>query len=171
MEALNQINRFAPDDNILDSSLEATVQYNAGLIEQKIQNIGVFNCKECEKVLSINEKVTNDCIKSAKMNTPCTSTVFICRVAQKYMKEFEDSILYFNYHLVNARIIEDIETEDMFQKSFMDCPLSHKSHFIQFIVNEYIRMTATYMAKTITLKQQSKFHRKKLRKIIHFQGQ
>lgn len=168
---LSQVKRFCTDDNVLDQFTGATIAYNAGLIEQKVEQIGRFNCEECEKVFKVNDKLGNDCIKSVKMNTPCISTDLVCRIVEKYMKEYKSSILFFNHELISARIREDVKMEHLFDKSFDKCCPSHKEHFVKFIIDEYIRMMATGMAKRITLEQQKRFHRKKLVKFIQFKGQ
>lgn len=170
-EALERIQRFSPNDVMLDASSEATITFNAGIIEQKVQSVGRFNCNECKQVFSVNEKISDCCIKSAKINTPCVSTVLICKIADKYMRVFKTSIVHFNYQLIYQRIFEDVNFQTIYEKSFESCHESHKQYFVKFIIEEYMRMIATYMAKEFTLNQSKLFFRKKLRKTIHVHGQ
>lgn len=170
-EALERIQRFSPNDVMLDASSEATITFNAGIIEQKVQSVGRFNCNECKQVFSVNEKISDCCIKSAKINTPCVSTVLICKIADKYMRVFKTSIVHFNYQLIYQRIFEDVNFQTIYEKSFESCHESHKQYFVKFIIEEYMRMIATYMAKEFTLNQSKLFLRKKLRKTIHVHGQ
>lgn len=133
IEALNNIDRSNINVETLESLLKATIHYRAGLIEQKVENIGWFNCEECKKVFTENEKVSNDCIQSVKMNTPCISTVLVCRIAERYMNEFKNSMILFNYKLVKARILDDIEMEHLFEKSFTNCSESHKEYLCDLL--------------------------------------
>lgn len=170
-KAIDQIEKISANDNLLDSSLEASISYNAGLIEQKVQTAARFNCKECEKVFTENDKLSDSCIRSAKMNLPCVSTVLICKIADKYMRTIRTFIINFDYKLIFQRIYDDVDMANVYEKSFMNCEMGHKDHFVRFVIEDYMRVTANDMAREITVEQHRVLHRKYLKKIIHHTGQ
>lgn len=66
--------------------------------------------------------------------------------------------------------MESIDFSEIYN-DFFKCDLSHKLGFVQYIVGEFIRLQATYIAKNLTLVEQKFMCRKMLQKKIHFLGQ
>lgn len=152
------------NDMLLNCCEEITIAYMAGLLEKKILQHGRFECS-CNAVLLRNEKVTD---LSVSENTPCTSTLYICKIACACFNKSRNQI-YFDYEMLIENIMQKIDYENIFNE-FFECDIDHKAGFVKYIVQEYIRLQATYIAKNITLVEQKVLCRKKLNKVIHFLG-
>lgn len=65
--------------------------------------------------------------------------------------------------------MESIDLNVVFTDYF-ECVESHKAGFVLYIIKEYIRLQAIYIAKNLTLIEQKILCRKQLNKKIHFLG-
>lgn len=158
---VEQIIHFTPNDNLFDAYEEATICNIASNIEQIIRNKANFQCDLCLNVLNENDKVLIDIME--KHYRPCISTVHLCKVAKKYFNSFRVNIR-FNY----ADLIETIQKEIVhgctFEKSDFSTHEDHKQYFIDFIIQEFIRIQATYIAKHLSLNERTKLKRESLMK-------
>lgn len=154
------------NDMLLDCCEEITISHMAGLLENKILQCGRFDCS-CSEVLIQNEKVI-DLSVSNKHRLPCISTLYICKVASACFNKSRNQI-NFDYDFVIENIMENIDLDCIFV-DFFKCDISHKAGFVKYIVQEFIRLQATYIAKNLTLVEKKVLCRNKLNKIIHFLG-
>lgn len=155
------------NDFLMDCCEEITIASIAGSVEQKILEFGRFEC-ECKSVLLQNEKVTELTISNNNI-TPCESTVHVCKVANICFNHCRNQIC-FDYETLIGKIMNVIDFDNIFSKFFV-CDISHKKGFVKYIVQEFIRLQATYIAKNLTLIEQKILCRKQLKKKIHFLGQ
>lgn len=155
---------FCPNDVLLDFFQETSIVQTSEEIEKKIQNIARFQCESCMNVLNDHDKVSS----GSHNFTPCFSTVLIGKVVQKFLNLYKNNRIG-NYDLLIEVILQNIKNDLVFQNFI--CSADHKMHFITFIVHEFIRMRAVYVAKNDTLNEQTLMLRKKLRKYVHFHGQ
>lgn len=146
---------------------EATIARIASTFEEKISKSGRFKC-ECISVLHMNEKVVGLTVLD-KLNPPCISTLNACKTAS-ILFELCRTKITFNYSLLIEKIMKTIDFDFIFEQYF-PCALSHKQGFIKYIVEEFIRLKANYIAKNLTLIEQKILCRKVLQKKIHFGGQ
>lgn len=156
------------NDFLMDCCEEVTIASIAGSIEQKIMEAGRFECS-CKCVLLCNEKVTADLTVSVEKHVPCISTVHICKITNIYFNICRNQI-NFDYSALVQKVMDSIEFESVFTK-FFECDQSHKMGFVQYIVEEFIRLQANYIARNITLVEQKILCRKLLQKKVHFLGQ
>lgn len=155
------------NDFLIDYCEEATIASIAGSIEEKIISVGRFDC-ECKYVLQRNLKVI-DLVTAQNAHSPCTSTLHVCKVANILFNLSRNKI-NFDYNFLVEKIMNSIDFDNVYQE-FFTCNLSHKLGFVQYIVGEFIRLHATYIAKNLTLAEQKFMCRKILKKKIHFLGQ
>lgn len=143
-----------------------SVAHLAGLIELKIENQGRFNCADCLKIFSENDKVSQSQLK----NIPCQSTFEICSIAHKHVKKLAADSSY-----TYDKLLQDISCEfnytTAYPKTNFENHVDHKNFFINFIAEEYIRAQATYIAKKVTLREQEILLGNKFKKIRQFKGQ
>lgn len=164
-----QIQMFALNENdfLMDCTQEATIASIAASIEQKILNAARFQC-DCVHVLVENEKVVGLTISSDSI-PPCISTVYVCKIANICFNLCRNQ-LSFDYNLLLEKIMGTINFDNVFEQYFR-CDISHKKGFIKYIVEEFIRLQANYIAKNLTLIEQKILCRKVLQKKVHFRGQ
>lgn len=80
-------------------------------------------------------------------------------------------IYNFNYNSFHRQVLEHIPFEELFTNVDFSHNEDHKKQFILLIVDEYIRMHATYLARISTIHLHSKFFGKTAQKIKHNLGQ
>lgn len=145
----------------------------ASMIEKKIMSYGPsgrFECIKCFDVFSCNEKIDTTLYKKKKKDVPCKSSFLICAITYQYLKRnmFE---LNFDYNAMLNDILRNINYFDMYPRTCFDSHEHHKFFIIRFIVEEFIRIRANYVAKNATLREQEQMMRSKLKKIIINLGQ
>lgn len=165
-EEVMSIPNFDENDMLLDCCEEITIAHMAGLLEKKILQFGRFDCS-CSAVLIRNEKVA-DLSVSKNSQLPCISTVYICKVASACFNKCRTQI-HFDYDFLIQNILEQIKYDCVFV-DFFECDMSHKAGFVKYIISEFIRLQANYIAKNLTLVEKKVICRNKLNKIIHFLG-
>lgn len=99
--------------------------------------------------------------------TPCLSTVLIGKIVYKFFNIFKNDKTM-SYKILLETILRNIDKDNVFLN--FNCENEHKEYFLDFIVKEFIRMRAVYIAKTSTLNEQKRILRKQLSKAIHFRG-
>lgn len=157
----------------LDIYCEASVSFISAQIEKTIKS-GVFDCDTCITVLEDNDKISDDILIPQLLQRPTASTFYICRISEKYFQIFKKSLL-FDYKVLLGKILENIDRKNVFPKSNFECDeifkTEHKEIFIKCIVEEYLRIRATNIAKDITIDLQKDMYRKKATKLYQFRGQ
>lgn len=144
-----------------------TVYFFARKIEEKVLK-SRFECNECKNIFEENEKLENN----SNMNdcwSICKSTIYICEQVHKLFCVHSQK-LDFDYELLLAEIKKEIPFQEMFVATDFSHDIYHKSYFIDFIIDEYVRFYGTYMTKHMTLSFQNSLIRRKLHKIIHYKN-
>lgn len=169
---LDDMGIFCPNDFLLDSCEEDTLSFIAGSIEHKIVSSAYFKCKSCESVLVENAEISYEFSSMEKVRVPRKSTVYICKVANKFFEIFKKNI-HFTYNLLICKILQEINIniDTIYEKTTFECNPEHKQSYIQYIVEEFVRRKANSEAKAKTLEQQDLMYRRKVKKLIHFKGQ
>lgn len=166
------VHESVEENNTFEDLETCNTAHVSSMIEQKFKNIkqaGRFNCTRCLNIFSENDKIDTT-FYPKKRNVPCKSSYQICSIANKY---FKDSVyeLKFDYIKLLNTILRNINYLDMYTKSCFENHEHLKFFIILFIVEEFIRIQAHYLAKNATLKEQEKMMRTKLKKLIHNYGQ
>lgn len=165
VECLHQINE---NDYLLDMFQQSSIGYAAGSIENQILNYAHFDCADCSAVLKENDSSELDFFKSKKTRVPCKSTLDICIVANRFVKIFEND-MNFNYQFMINKILQNIDFDTIYPKS-VEHEAGHMYYFVRFIIEEYVRIKLTYIAKTKSLANQKKFLRNKLKNEVKRYG-
>lgn len=151
---------------LLDCGEEASIAKIGGFVQKKIQEMGRFDCA-CKQVLLLNSKV-DESILPDNCSIPCISTVYVCKIANACFNKYRNEII-FDYDKLIQEIMISVDLDNVFVDYF-ECDESHKAGFVLYIIKEYIRIQATYIAKNLTLIEQKILCRKQLNKKIHFLG-
>lgn len=154
---------------LLDCPEDINVAYVAGLIETNIEVVGRFECEDCLCVFSDNDKIPMT-LNFKKKKTPCKSTYHVCKIANRHLK-YSANNLNFKYNKLLNHILRDVNEIDLFPKTNFESHPDHKYFFIKYITEEFLRIQATYMARTATLEQQKGLLRNKLKKAVTFAGE
>lgn len=149
-----------------------SVKIRAGTIEKKIR-LGVPRCQH-EQCVNLFKK---DCDKieglfheNGLVQRPTNSTVKICEVIYKWFLVYDD-IYKFDYGQFFQQVLDSVPFDDLYKYVDFSHDENHKSEFILMIIDEYIRMHATYLAKITTINIHSKILGKYSQKLKHFSGQ
>lgn len=156
--------------SLLDNLQDFTVAYIASIIEQRISKKDLY-CRFCENIFSENEKMQNAFTGSKIPQKPCSSTFQICKEADRFLKlqvlrgEFRFDVFY--EAICNRMDVERLYTKTDFSHNF-----EHKLYLIRSIVNVYIQIKGTFLARSAVASNQkpSDPHRNQLRKLIHNHG-
>lgn len=153
---------------VIDCPEDINVAHVAGIIEKKIENVGRFECEYCLHIFSDNDKIPTT-LNFKKTKTPCQSTYQVCTIANRHLK-YSANKLNFNYNRVLNHILREVNCINLFPKTCFENHPDHKHYFIKYIVEEFLRIQAIYMAQTATLEQQKVMLRNKMKKAVTFAG-
>lgn len=149
-----------------------SIKLRAGTIEKKIRR-AIPRCDnaQCKNIFTNNsDKIDGSFFENGLAQRPTKSTVAICEIVYKYFLIYSD-IFKFNYNELYAQILNEIPFNDLYLNIDFSHNAQHKSEFILLIIDEYIRLHATYLARTKTLEIHSKYFGKTKQKLKHFHGQ
>lgn len=155
------------------------IAYISSEIDKRIQCNGVLKCYLCSLVITENEKLSIDSFPATKsMKIPCRSTYEICTIAHHIL---EPRILKstFEFNETFSIIISEIHPESLFSNTDFSSHSSsdHKDSLIVYIVENYISIYASQIARKISLDCQFKRieskkdkQNQKEKKLAHFKG-
>lgn len=149
-----------------------SIKLRAGTIEKKIK-YGIPRCthEQCANIFRNNsDKIDGIFYENGTAQRPTHSTVRICEIIYKWFLIYND-IFNFDYHQFYKKNLDSIPFDDLYIDVDFSHNLEHKSQFILFIVDEYIRVHCTYNARIMTLQIRSKIIGKSAQKFKHFMGQ
>lgn len=155
-------------DFLYDGCQDLTISRIAGAIEKKINDTR-YDCENCSSVVKENEKVAEFNFVEDDVMRPCISTMYICETAYSCLQQYKNQ-LRLDYNGLVEKIKDLIDINNVFSKSTFECDPSHKAYFVHFIIEEFIRIQATDMARNMTLAEQKVLCRQQLRKKVHFMG-
>lgn len=158
-------------DAKLNSLGDSSIAFFAGSIEKAIFR-GRFCCAECLNIFRENEKIDGPFFDNNVTQKPCKSTFLICKCTHIFFDGYKDSEK-FNYDSILKSIKDSIEFENLFENTDFDHEdgIYHKKMFVDAIIDEYIRMYGTYIARCITLEHQQKLLRSTNNRAVIFNGQ
>lgn len=160
MEQLGLISSNFSDDSVV---------HIANVIETRMKTADIY-CKECMLAFEENVKVMGGYIGSNFQRNPCQSTVSICKMVDRFLKvQFLRNKLDFDriYYI----IADAIDVETLYNLTNFSHNLNHKLLLIRSIVDVYIQIKSTYLARKANFTGAQANLRAKLHKLIHFYGQ
>lgn len=149
--------------------MDVSIAYAAKVIENRIDRPHRMYCDTCAKVFIQNKKLTN-ILGNSQFESPCISTYIICREVDRFLKiELLRGDLKFS--TVYCAILEQVDVANLFTATDFSHHHDHKLYLIRAIIDTYIQIKGTYIAKRETFAIHKKSIRQKLNKLIHFYGQ
>lgn len=148
--------------------VKISVAFIASIIEDKIRKSASFDCGDCYDLLSDNDKI-DETFQSECKTPPCQSTFEICYTTHKYVQNLASDAGY-TYKNAKEDILIEFDENTAYPKTNFSGHETHKEFFINFIIEEYIQIQATYIAKRVTLNEQKIMWRHRTRKFCHFSG-
>lgn len=146
-----------------------TVAHIASFIEGRIKLTKQFGCMLCKRIFDENTKKAEDVnLKSVTM--PCYSTFCICKQTERFIKidllkgDIDFSVIY-------HEILQNLNFDLLYDGTDFSDHSDHKVFLIRFVVDEFVRIRATHIARTLTLNEHKKSLRVKLHKLLHYLGQ
>lgn len=172
-DTVDQFGRFDVGNYISEQMTSSSIAYVASKIEKRILSANNFSCNSCKVVFIENEKVEDDLIISKNQHIPCTSTFRICKSSDEYLKIINPQLCKSNFRFdaIYLTIFQQLDFENLFTNSDFESHSDHKFYLIKSIVNEYIKVKLSHMARGLTLTAQGLSFRSRLHKFVHFRGQ
>lgn len=160
--------RFITSDEIShDDQTRYGIAYAAGCIDKKIESRVEFKCAECQRIISVNEKLQIQSFpKNKNAQIPCKSTFELCSWIYEILKP-EVKKMNFNYNAILTKILGR-NFSQLYTETDFSTHEHHKEIYIKYIIEEFISMQASYVAKVATLNELTK--QVKNKRIKHFQG-
>lgn len=147
-----------------------TIKIRSGTIEKKIR-YGTHRCSICANIFSSNsDKIEGIFLETGSAQRPTKSTVEICKTIFKLFMVHND-IFNFDYSKFYSQILNSIQYDELYKHIDFSHDIQHKSQYILLIIDEYIRLHATYTARIVTLQQHAKIMGKTAQKLKHLVGQ
>lgn len=157
--------------SLLDPNLhESSISYVSNIIEFRISRPDRMYCDSCANVFKQNIKLNSAYSSSKLKNSPCLSTYILCKNADRYLKlqllkgDIDFSVIYY-------AILQEIDVEALFDQTDFTHEPDHKISLIRGIIDSYIQIKGTHIAKTATFELHEERIRNKLNKLIHVYGQ
>lgn len=168
---LNQPFESENSDPFNFDGCDITISFLAGTIEKRF-SLTRTNCVDCQNIMKNifepNSKMDIS-VQTKKSQIPCRSTVEICAIANEFLKIHAFKI-DFKYNRLLNEILDNLDI-DLYENTDFKHNLNHKSDLVRFVVEEFIRDRAKYIARKITLNEKQKMLRRKNRKLVHFMGE
>lgn len=171
-ETLNDIQNLDHSKGLTDELEDYTIAHIAGSIEERIKSTKSFNCPACTLIFEENVKVDNSMFINSKSGQPlvCQSTYLICKQANRFLKtELLTGSIAFN--VIYHEILKSMDIEALYSGTDFSSHGPHKIFLIRFVIDEYIRIKGTHLAKSATFNERQNSIRVKLHKLMHFLGQ
>lgn len=127
-------------------------------------------CDVCMKAFDENEKLEHFYVGSNYKRKPCQSTYRICKEADRFIKvQFLRQKNFFN--AASYAISQKINVNTLYTSTDFSHNLNHKLCLIEIVVNTYIQIKSTYLAKQANFTREEENVRARLHELIHFYGQ
>lgn len=167
LRELDQINSSALIDNCVK---DLSILHIASTIEFKIKNNGNWYCTECMNVFDQNDKVPGPCITIKLNEKPCNDTYKICKEVDRFLhlKLLAGQIKFSTIHYT---IMRNIDLGSLYEGTDFKHSVNHKLYLVRAIIDCYIQIKCTYLAKFTTLNCQNQFIRSQCLSLIHYRGQ
>lgn len=142
-------------------------------IDKRIGFNGALKCVLCSQSITENEKLCISSFPASKsIKIPCRSTYKICEIAHHIL---EPRILKSNFDFseIFSNIISEIRPDSLFPKTDFSNHPDHKDSLIKYIVETYMSIRASHIARKISVECQFKRMEKRKQKeakIAHFES-
>lgn len=129
-----------------------------------------FTCLNCINVFHDNEKIDGLFFENSATRRPCMSTFIICKHIHFFFDTPKDDP-NFDYKTILSLTKNTPSNEILFENTDFTHSSAHKNNFIDTIIDEYVRMYGTYIARCMTLEQYQLMLRARNKRAVIFGGQ
>lgn len=159
-----------PDDDEVDNDelKDFNIAHIANFIENKIRSSKQFSCSSCKRIFEENMKVAENV--NFRSEKPCQSTFSICKQTDRFLKvEMLKGTI--NFKVIYHEILQILDFEVLYEDTDFSTHYDHKIFLVRYVVNEFIRIKGTHLAKTATMNEHKQSLRIKFHKLLHYLGQ
>lgn len=157
------------NSSLLDSVLDYSIAFISAHIERRIVGGERMYWNACKDVFKQNDKLQNFGFKEIT-TTPCRSTLDICKQADRFLK-IQLIRSCNNFNVMSEGIYNQLDIENLYRATDFSHNNQHNFFFIRSIIDVYIQIKATYIAKNATSDIHKENMRSKLHKLVHNYGQ
>lgn len=158
------------EHSLLDDLSDYSISYTAAVIEQRIVSIDSMYCMQCKDVFKQNDKIRNALVGSKFKEKPCRCTIEVCKEADRFVKM---GILQsdFDIYAIREAIFNLLDVQSLYANTDFNHNPEHKLYLVRSIIDVYIQIKATQIARSTTLEVKQSSYASKLRKLTHVYGQ
>lgn len=157
----------------IDFTNDAGISFVAAIIEKRVLKSDI-RCYSCIRVIEQNEKVADEFCLSASSYKPCRSTFQICKITDIAMRAHHIKTMLNKTSQLKLVIdvLNSVDFDKMFSRFFYsDHDIDHKHFLVKIIIQEFIQIKWTRVAKAKTLEAHDNYIRHTLNKNTHNYGQ
>lgn len=170
-EEISDLQAMDTSEYLLDGFANISIAYAANVIEERLASRFLY-CNCCSDVFLKNKKISDPTIGILSEKSPCVSTYYICKIADRYFSAYKpDKKNQFDYRVLYYKIFQDIDYNKIYTESDFKDHEEHQFHLVKFIVKSFLQMKTKQISKEITYNEYQKIIRSKLTSWIHFSGQ
>lgn len=171
IEEMSDLQAMDTSEYLLDGLANISIAYAANVIEGRLASRFVY-CECCSDIFLKNKKINDPAIGILSEKSPCVSTYYICKIADRYFNAYKpDKKNQFDYRVLYYKIFQDIDYNKIYTESDFKDHEEHQFHLVKFIVKTFLQMKTKQISKEITYNEYKKIIRSKLTSWIHYSGQ
>lgn len=172
-DLLNVVIGLDRRDEKIDFTNDAGISFVAGVIEKRVLRSDI-RCQPCIRTIEQNEKVTDDFCLNVNSYKPCRSTFHICKLTDIAMRPYDTKMKpnkFTQLKLMND-VMNDVDFDKVYSRFFYsEHDIDHKHFLIKTIIQEFIQIKCTHIARANTLAAHGNYIRHSSRKNTHNSGQ
>lgn len=165
-DKLAEIETKHPRESI-ETFNEYSITQIASVIEHRIKS--KLKCTLCKKIFDENTHKVDIFEGTEFKARPCYSTFVICKQSACLLNE---EILKgdIDLKIIQNEIFVVLKFSSLYDLTDFTEHLDHKEYIVRYIIDEFIRIKATNIAKKATFKEHEKSLRVKVHKLVHYLG-
>lgn len=157
------------NSSVLDSFKDYTTIYICNEIEQRISKEDRVYCNYCKNIFQDNKKVPKSYLSSKVTGIPCQSTFLICKEASRLLDLRISSEI--DVRQLRSGIFSRLDIQDLYPDTDFSHDFDHKLYAIRAIIDLFIQIKGTFLAKQMTFDAHQQLIRSKMKKLVHVYGQ
>lgn len=171
-DELNGLEDLERNVYLTDNIHMAGITFVANAIENRVLTCNNIRCEFCIRMLENNEKVDALSCVNTDGRRPGKITVQLCKLTDTAIKMLSNWSSESTFkQKIYIYVLNNVNINNLYMDDDENHDVEHKNYIIKHIIDEYIRIKCTYLAKMKTLNMRKNFLRNKFRKILHFTGE
>lgn len=152
----------------IETYSDYAIAQTASVIEYRIKS--KLKCILCKHIFDQNIHKVDIFHETESNARPCYSSFLICKQTARFLTE-EMLKSDVEIKVIHNEIFVLLNFPSLYNLTDFSEHLDHKEYLVRYIIDEFIRIKATDIAKKATFKEHEKSLRVKLHKLMHFLGQ